>query len=286
MEGFEENIQIYALILARLMGMFFTAPVLSTESIGARRRMILAMLIAAILYPVAANYIPALPEGGLNFVLAAMGQAAVGITIGFLITIIFSSFQIIGEILSLQMGISFSEVLDPQSQISLPLLGTLKHTIGILLFLAVPFQMDGYYMPAVMHMIRAIGYSFQMVPTFLPHDQVTNGVLAYMDQAFATMFLTALKIGIPMVGILFISSLTLGLLGRAAPQMNLINMGIQINIIVGLLVLITLIPVIVPLMKDVFVIMYDQLGETMQSWPHVSLYLQIQPNPAQSGAGV
>ena len=91
------------------------------------------------------------------------------------------------------------------------------------------------------------------------------------------MFLTALRIGIPMMGILFISSVMLGIMGRAAPQLNLMNMGIQINIMVGLLVMITVLPVIVPLMRDSFASMYDVLGEMFDTWP------KARPGAANAG---
>ena len=266
MDGFSDNVQYFGLIFARILGLFFTAPVFSTDSVGNRMRIILGFLLAIILYPISANYLPALPNSVLGFALLVMGQIIIGVLIGFMVLVIFSSFQIIGEVLSLQMGISFF-VLDPQSQISIPLLGTLKNTIGILLFLAVPFQMDGFYVPALLHMVRAIGHSFQAVPELIPSTQISGGILNYLDQAFAIMFITAVKVGLPLVGILFISSLTLGLLGRAAPQMNLINMGIQINITVGLIVLMTLIPVIVPVMQTSFVLLYDHVGSMLRSWP-------------------
>lgn len=273
MEAWDTNIQYYILILGRVLGLFFTAPIISTESIKYRFKISLALFLSAVLYPVSANYLPELPKGVIAFGMAAIGQISIGVIIGFFVTVIQSSFQIIGEVLSIQMGISFSTVLDPQSQLTLPLLGTLKNAIGILLFLAIPFQMDGLTMPAFIHMIRALAFSFQLVPQIIPDEQTTGGLLGFIDKAFGVMFLTALKIGIPMIGILFISSLTLGLLGRAAPQMNLINMGIQINIIVGMIVLLTLIPVITPLMIDAFRILYDQLGIMMNSWPKTTAML-------------
>ncbi|MCB1316014.1 MAG: flagellar biosynthetic protein FliR [Leptospiraceae bacterium] len=267
MEGFSDNVQYYGLIVSRLLGLLYVAPILSTQTVTTRLRVTLALLLAFILFPATANYLPELPSSTVGYGLAILGQLFIGGIIGFMVLIIFTSFQVIGEILSLQMGISFSEVLDPQSNVSIPLLGTLKNTIGILLFLAVPFQMDGLYLPAYLHMIRAVGFSFQAVPQFLPTDQIAVGVIAYLDHAFKIMFITAIKVGVPMVGILFISSLTLGLLGRAAPQMNLISMGIPINIIVGLIVLATLIPVIVPLMGDVFHQLYSFMGEMFEVWP-------------------
>lgn len=81
------------------------------------------------------------------------------------------------------------------------------------------------------------------------------------------MFLTAVRIGLPLIGILFITTLTMGLLGRAAPQMNLMVMGIQVNIAVGLIVLVTLLPVITPFMLDAFVHTYDGMAEMLRAWP-------------------
>jgi flagellar biosynthesis protein FliR len=94
-----------------------------------------------------------------------------------------------------------------------------------------------------------------------------GGILNFVDQAFGVMFLTALRIGLPLTGILFITSVALGVAGKAAPQLNLMNMGLQINVIVGLVVLMVLMPVIIPLMRDSFQHMYDLLGDMLRHWP-------------------
>ncbi|MDH5656621.1 MAG: flagellar biosynthetic protein FliR, partial [Spirochaetia bacterium] len=141
MEGFSTGSQYYMLILGRMFGLFFTAPVFSTQMVPYRIRIALSLAMAAILYPVSVNYLGELPEGAIPFALAVFSQITVGIIIGFMIMIVFSSFQIAGEIFSVQMGISFSEVLDPQSQVSVPILGTLKNMIAILVFLGVDFYM-------------------------------------------------------------------------------------------------------------------------------------------------
>lgn len=270
MQGFSENIQYLGLIFARIFGLFFIAPILSSDTIRFRTKTILALLMAIVLYPVTASYLPALPQQPGTYGLMLLGQLAIGLIIGFMLLIIISAFQLIGEVFSLQMGISFSEVLDPQSQVSLPILGILKNAIGILIFLSVPFQMDGRYASAFLHMLHTLARSFQVVPDFFFSAPIQGGVFRYIDQAFGLMFLTALKTGIPLIGILFISSLTLGLLGRAAPQMNLISMGIQVNIMVGIVALILLVPVIVPLMGDAFVVIMDRIEEMLYVWPRPS----------------
>ncbi len=267
MENIGDNVQYLGFILARILGMFFVAPVISSSAIRYRMRMTIALLFSFILFPAVVNSLPNIPSSPQLYAMEIFCQTIVGVIIGFFILVIFSSFQLIGEVFSIQMGISFSEVLDPQSQTSLPLLGILQNAIGTLIFLALPFRMDGEYVSAFLHMIRSVAYSFKAVPTFSLSETIQGGVLNYADEAFGIMFSTALKIGIPLIGILFISSLTLGILGKAAPQMNLISMGIQTNIGVGILVFIFLVPVIIPLMGDSFVILYDKLGEMLQTWP-------------------
>ncbi len=270
MDTINDGMQYYALIFARLMGLLSVAPVFSTESVPVRLRVSLALLLAAAMYPVTINYMPELPGHLVGFSLLAFGEAAVGVMIGFMIQAIFAAFQVAGEIFSIQIGISFAEVLDPQAEVSIPILGTLKNTIGMLLFVSVDFPMDGFNTTALLHMFRALAISFHYVPGGLFTPEVAGGVLAYMDQAFGIMFITALKIGVPLMGILFISSLTLGILGRAAPQMNLMVLGIQVNIIVGLVVLIIVEPVLIPIMLDSFHRAFDTLGEMYRAWPKAS----------------
>lgn len=267
MEIFNDSVQKYGLILARLLGLFMTAPVFSAEAVSYRHRMILALAVGAVLYPFTSRHLPPGQDGIFGLAGAVAAQAAVGVVIGFMVSMIFAAFQIAGEIFSVQAGISFSEVLDPQAQISIPIAGTLKNLIGLVLFLGVDFPIDGFSAPAALHMIRALSYSFQFIPDLTFNVTTLGGLLGSMDQALGVMFVTALKIAIPIMGILFITSVALGLLSRAAPQMNLMSMGLQINIVVGLILLVVLAPVFIPVMLESFHRVYDSLGEMFRTWP-------------------
>ena len=267
MEALSTGLLYYVLILARVAGLVFSTPILNSQALGYRAQMVVSLMLSFVLYPIVANHLNPPPAQMGPFILEVLSQVFMGTIMGFMIQLLFAAFQLAGEFFSLQMGISFSEVLDPQAQVSIPVMGTLKNLIGTLLFLAVPFEIDGVYVPALLHLIRALTYSFVAVPTIIIDGQTTGGLLQYMDQSFGVMFATALRIGIPMMGILFISSVMLGIMGRAAPQLNLMNMGIQVNITVGILVLLTVLPVIVPLMRDSFSSMYNVLGEMFDTWP-------------------
>lgn len=252
-----------------MIGLVFIAPVFSAESMPYRLRMGIAFLLAAVLYPVSVNFLPTLPGHPLLYAVEVMAQTLLGLMVGFLIQMIFAAFQMAGELFSIQAGVSFAEVLDPGSQTSMPIIGTLKNVIGLLLFLVLSFPVDGINAPAYLHMIRALAFSIQKVPTLAMDEQTLGGILNTIDMTMGVLFLTALKIGIPAAGILFITTVALGLVGRAAPQLNLMNMGVHINIIVGLLLLLTLSPVIIPIMAESFHRIYDIMGDMMRTWPAV-----------------
>lgn len=268
MEPFFKGFWIYLLIFARISGFIFFLPVLSSENIPFRNRMSLIFFLSIVSFPLVSEYLPKIAfENFYNFLLEIFVQFLIGAIIGFFVQIIFSAFVLSGEFLGIQMGVSFSEVLDPQSEISLPLIGTLKNSIAIILFLSVDFEMDGFYVPAYLHIFRALQYSFIKVPTMVFETQTVAGILNSIDQFFGFMFLVALKIGLPFVGILFITSVALGILGKAAPQLNILNLGLQINIITGFIILILLFPVIIPLIKDSFLETFNLLGEMLNDWP-------------------
>jgi flagellar biosynthetic protein FliR len=267
LEGFGEGIQYFGMIFARVSGLIFIAPVFSAASVTSQMKLIFIFVISVVLYTVVRPVLPPLGNNPGEYMLLITSQVLMGLLIGYMITLIFAAFQMAGEIFSVQVGLSFSEVLDPQSQVSSPILGTLKNTIGLLLFVAVDFEMDGLRAPGLHHMFRALAYSFKAAPAIPMDMQTLGGILATMDQLMGLLFLTALHIGIPVIGILFISSVALGLMGRMAPQMNLMNMGLQINIITGIFVIIFITPVVTPLMLDAFYTIYDRIAEMLNAWP-------------------
>ncbi|MCS7205237.1 MAG: flagellar biosynthetic protein FliR [Leptospiraceae bacterium] len=271
MEPFFKGFWSLLLIFSRIMGIVFVLPVISSENIPYRFRVSIAVFLSFLFFPLVSFHLPKTSfENFYAYLLEFFTQFFIGFMIGFMILVIFSAFIMTGEFLSIQMGISFSEVLDPQSQVSLPIIGTLKNLLGILLFLTVDFELDGYYLPTYLHVIRALYYSFSALPTLQFDTQTLGGFLNSLDQAFGIMFLTSLKLGLPLVGILFITSVALGVINKASPQFNLLNLGLQFNIIVGLIVFILIIPVMISIMKDSFIIALQFLGEMFHDIPKVN----------------
>ncbi|MCB1146194.1 MAG: flagellar biosynthetic protein FliR [Leptospiraceae bacterium] len=258
MDVFSSQLDIFVLVLARMLAIFSVAPGYSGETLSFFHRIGLSFLIAVILTPVIEPPEDFARLASTRYVMLVFEQVVIGVFIGFSLTLLFTAFMMAGEFFSLQMGFSISEVFDPMSQISLPLMGTLMNMVALLIF----FLSNSH-----LYLIRAVAYSFEKVP-FLPDGFLTSaayqtGTLQFMVILSSSMFLIALKIAIPVMGTLLLISITLGMLGKAAPQMNALTMGYPLNLTIGILILGWSSPVIVEMMVAQFDIFFNHLDSVI-----------------------
>jgi len=196
----------------------------------------LTFFVTAVMFPVVFDNIPEVPQDIVQYGLIAIGEGLIGATIGICITISFSVYQLAGQYFTVQMGLGASEVFDPMSQISLPLMGQYLYLVAIMVFLAIKGPLI---------IIYELYYSYGLVTI----ESLTNGVIINSPYGivgiFSSMFLVALRISLPIVASLLLVSISMGLLAKAAPQMNLLMIGFPISIGVSFAIIIFLLPLFV-----------------------------------------
>ncbi len=262
MEIFALKFQVFSVFFARLLAMFSTAPAYSSESFGFFMRVALSFLIATMVTPV----IPMPPDFYANmetrYFSILIEQAIVGIFIGFAVTLVFTAFQMAGEFFSVQMGFGISEVFDPMSQISLPLLGTIKNLMAMYVF---------FISGSHLHLISAVTYSFEKIPmlpgTFFLSGNIHQGLFDFLALLSGLMFLIALQIAMPVMGTLILVSVALGILSKAAPQMNILMLGFPAKILIGFIVLGMTSPLIIHLMYSQLDGVFQYLDTVIDKWP-------------------
>ncbi|MBL8032487.1 MAG: flagellar biosynthetic protein FliR [Leptospiraceae bacterium] len=243
MEIIGEQFQLFTLVFARFLALFSVAPGYSGDSLPFFSRFALSFISAAIITPVAD--MPASLSEDLKqaYLLIVLEQAAIGIFIGIVMQFLFAAYQLAGEFFSVQMGFGISEVLDPLSQISLPVIGTLKNLIALFVF---------FVSGAHTYLVQALAFSIERVPhlgfSFLKQGVTQNHLFKYFALLSGGMFISALKIALPVIGCLLLVSVTLAILSKAAPQMNMLVLGFSAKIVIGFMVLAILAPLIVQTM--------------------------------------
>ncbi len=231
MDFFVQHFQIFLLILVRMFGMFAVAPFFSSGVIPFRIRAVISVYVAACIFPVVSHTIASVPENMYSYALLVISEAVIGILIGFFISIIFSAFQLAARFFSFQMALGIAEVIDPFSQVGITLIGQMWTLMGLMIFIAI----DG---PRMLVIATYESYSKIQLFQILKDSGVMYKALV---NTFGAMFLVALKLSFPVLTTLFLLAVTLGLLAKAAPQMNIFMLGFPIQIGVGFLIMIMVI---------------------------------------------
>ncbi len=258
LEYFVTNFQAFLLVLVRINAMIMIAPFFSSGVIPFRMKAMLSFFISLIIFPVLAAGGVKLPSSTGVYYLLVLQEAMVGVFIGFLVSIIFTAFQMSGQYYAAQIGFGINEVFDPLSQVSVPVIGQLKNFIGLLVFLMI----NGHHF-----MIEAICRSFELAPTFSMSSHATAGYLKYISYTFSGMFVVALKIALPIVAVSFLISVAMGVLAKAAPQMNIMMLGFPFQIFGAFILLIVTTPLIIKIMQVGIERSFKLLTNVLLHWP-------------------
>ena len=227
--------QLFLLIFARVTALVFTAPLISSSNIPAMARVGLALFVSAGILPWMEKVGYTIPDTGLFFAALVIGEVLIGVTLGLLLNVVYAAFQLAGQLFSLQMGFAASQVYDPLAQIQLPLIGQFLNLIAMFVLLSV----SGLQKIFLVGIFR----SFETVTAYNFLDR-KDSIVQLMMKSMGGLFGQALLIALPIVGTLFLISVSMGLLAKAAPQMNLLMLGFPINIMVAFLILFFTLPMI------------------------------------------
>lgn len=231
-----QDLQVFFLIFARIFALLIVAPLISSRSVPSIARIGLTLFAAVTVFPWVKELGYPIPNLGLSYTLLVLGEALVGVILGFLLVLIHSAFQVAGQFFSLQMGFGASQVYDPLSQVSMPLIGQLFYIMGMFIFVTV----DGFQKLFLSGIYRSFN-SIKAVDLVYNKDPLIGMVL----KGLGGLFEQALIISFPVLGTLFLISVTIGLMSKAAPQMNLLMMGFPISIAVAFIMIFLSMPFIV-----------------------------------------
>ncbi len=256
-ESLAENSQLYLLIFSRIFAMLTIAPLISSSALPDMARAALALFTTVAVYPMVNDAGYLLPDNGLAFAALLAGEIMIGIITGFFLQLIFAAFLMAGQFFSLQIGFGASVVFDPLAQEEIPIVGQLLNYFAMFVFIS----SSGFYKLFLTGVFR----SFQSLNahTFLSQkEHIYQMALGGVGRLFEQ----SLVISMPIVGSLFLISIAMGLLAKAAPQMNLLMMGFPVAIIVAFIIIL----LSVPFLLNLFSTLIDESFYQISNW--YSLY--------------
>jgi flagellar biosynthesis protein FliR len=210
----------------RVGGFMLSAPTTSEPAVPRLVKIILTLALTFLLAPLVP--VPTdLSIFSATGLLAAALEVLIGISIGMVVQLSFEALTFAGQSISLSMGLGFATLVDPQRGAQTPVLGQLFVIFGTLTYLGV----NGHLV-----LLGALAESFQNMPIAAAH--IDRDFLLMVVLWGARVFDAGLLIALPAVISLIIVNLALGVVTRAAPQLNLFGVGFTITLLSGFFVLI------------------------------------------------
>lgn len=220
-----ELVMAYAWPFIRITGVMLVAPVFGAAVVPVRMRLIIALGLTILLVPA----LPAPPAMGFmtaQAILTALQQLVIGLSIGFVLQMVFDAVVVGGQTIAMSMGLGFATLVDPQRGGSVPVLSQFYLIFAILLFLAI----DGHLL-----VMSFLASSFEMLPVGL--GGITGAGFGEIAGQGAVMFAGALRIAFSAIVALLVVNLSFGVMSRAAPTLNLFAVGFPVTMSLGFIII-------------------------------------------------
>lgn len=223
------------LLAFRVGGMMLIAPVFTSRTIPMMVRAALLVLLSWLMHPVAmANVgVPVLTPA------TALSESLVGFAIGFGAALLVGAAEAMGDLLAVQTGLSGAAALDPLTNHSVPVLGQFANLFAVALLLSVN---------AHIVMLEAIAATLEMIPVGSAIE-MQAGVGAMIAIA-SDLFYFGLRFAAPVIAVVLIANVAMAVLGRVAPQLNILAVAFPMQIGLGLFTFATVIPLIATFFTD------------------------------------
>jgi flagellar biosynthetic protein FliR len=245
------QVETFFLILVRIFTMLQMFPIFSAQQIPQQVRFGLGMLIAFIIWRI----VPAMPllTNYYDLGLAVISQIALGMIVGFVASLVFVGIQFAGELIDLQIGFAIANVINPQTNQNITVIGELELALATLIFLI----SDSHHL-----MLAGLAGSFTLVP--LPFIKLDPSVMGNTVNFLSLALLDVFRIAAPPAAALILTNVMLAFMARVAPQMNVFVVGLPIQIGIGLVVLGISVPLLGTVMPDIYADVARQMDVVMR----------------------
>ena len=221
-----KEVIFFALVLSRVAGIFSAIPVFGGRTIPLHVKVVMIMMITLVCFPALSITAPAIPTDVFTLALLVLREVMVGVTLGFITRIIFSAVEFSGQIIGMQMGFTISSIIDPSQGTQTQIMSVMQTLLATLMFLSMNIH----------HLfIRTIVDSFRIIP--LGGWHLNPEIISFIVKGTSDIFILGLRLAAPVMVALLLTSVTLGIMARAFPQMNIFMVSMPLNIGIGFIVL-------------------------------------------------
>ena len=242
------QLEIFLLIIARIAGIFVTAPIFSDNTISRTFKTALMFSIAFLLWFVIPFPEQKLPNDMFIFMVAVGQEFLIGYLLGSVTRIIFNGVEAAGDMMGAQMGLSVASMLDPSTGRQTVVTARLLRWVIVIIFLTV----DGPHF-----ILTALYKSYDALP--LLQSWNFSGASNHIAGMVTDIFAIAVQLAAPILLVIFLLDFAFGLVSRVAPQVNVFQLGFQMKPALGMFVFMLMIPLLMERVVWIISLMVERL---------------------------
>jgi len=249
----EGQIIAFALVFLRIIAFVVAWPVFGTQLLPVPVKVLLALVLSVVLFPVVKMQNLDLIKISDELILISFREILIGLFLGFLLKFFFFAVSIAGELMGISSGLASAQLFNPAvgSQTNVMEQG---HLILATLFL---LATNGHHL-----FIQGLAQSFETVP--ISAVGINYGSFSSLALVIRDAFTIGVKMASPVIVAIFLTNLTMGLLGRAVPQLNVMMTSFQVTIVVSVAVFFITIPLLIGEMDGLVQLMAEKFFAAMK----------------------
>ena len=224
--------------LLRIGAMLLATPVFYSRQFPVRLRLLLSVILTWVIAPTLPPQ-PAIDVLSHTGLLIMLQQLMIGISMGFILQMVFGALVFGGQVIAYSMGLGYASMVDPQNGVQVPVMAQYYLILATLLFLT----FNGHLLA-----IDLVADSFHSLPVAL--DGITRNTLQEVVAWGSRLFAGGLLIALPIMGAMLMVNLGMGIVMRAAPQLNIFSVGFPITMMMGFVLMWVTLPNVLAVFND------------------------------------
>ncbi|MCU7871248.1 MAG: flagellar biosynthetic protein FliR [Candidatus Thiodiazotropha sp. (ex Lucinoma borealis)] len=231
--------------MVRISAMLLSAPLFSSRQVPVRLRLFMMLLITLLIAPTLPQLPPADVLSHTGFIIM-LQQILIGVMMGFILQMVFAALVFGGQVIAYSMGLGFASMVDPTNGVQVPVVAQFYLILATLLFLV----FNGHLLS-----IELVVDSFVTMP--VATDGLSRNGLLELVAWGSRLFAGGLLIALPIIGAMLMVNMGMGVVMRAAPQLNIFSVGFPITMLLGFVLIWITLP-------NVFTVFNELLDEAFQ----------------------
>ena len=234
------TIEAFGLFAVRTSVLVMASPLFGVTTSFAGAKIGLIAVLTLTLYSACGTPLAG-PIAPFEWGVLAVREALIGFSLAFVMQCVLLAVRVAGEMVGHDMGFNMGAIVDPETGVSSPLVTQFYEGLFLVGLLAV----DGHHL-----ILRALSDSFTQAPIGVLSS--TQTLLGVAETMVREMFNAGIVFALPVLVLMTIVSILIALIARAVPQINIMDVGFTLRILVGLVAMYAFAPLLAPAMERLY----------------------------------